>query len=207
MKECIICNLSKDLLDFKKDKRRVDGFTNTCKVCMSKKGLEYYYRTKDERKDTINKNRRQSYQLNKDKENIRSNEYKKKNKEIINEYTRSYINNRLKNDSIFRLKHYIRSMIGGSIRRKGFTKKTRTYEVLGCSYEEFKIYLESKFEPWMDWDNQGFYNGELNYGWDIDHIIPLSSAETEEDVIILNHYTNFQPLCSYTNRYIKKDNY
>jgi len=56
------------------------------------------------------------------------------------------------------------------------------------------------------WENRGLYNGELNYGWDIDHIIPLSSALTEEKLIKLNHYTNLQPLCSYTNRYIKKDN-
>lgn len=70
---------------------------------------------------------------------------------------------------------------------------------------EFKSYLESKFETWMNWENRGLYNGELNYGWDIDHIIPLSSAKTEDDIIKLNHYSNLQPLCSYTNRYIKKD--
>lgn len=58
----------------------------------------------------------------------------------------------------------------------------------------------------MTWENRGLYNSELNYGWDIDHIIPLSSALTEEDILKLNHYTNLQPLCSYTNRYIKKDN-
>ena len=28
----------------------------------------------------------------------------------------------------------------------------------------------------------------------MDHIIPISSAETEEDIYRLNHYTNFQPL-------------
>jgi hypothetical protein len=57
----------------------------------------------------------------------------------------------------------------------------------------------------MTWENRGLYNGELNYGWDIDHIIPLSSAITEDDVYKLNHHKNLQPLCSYTNRYIKKD--
>lgn len=65
--------------------------------------------------------------------------------------------------------------------------------------------MESKFEPWMNWNNYGLYNGELNYGWDIDHIVPISSANTEEEIIKLNHYTNLQPLCSKTNRYIKKD--
>ena len=30
---------------------------------------------------------------------------------------------------------------------------------------------------------------------------------TEADIINLNHYTNLQPLCSYTNRNLKRDNY
>jgi hypothetical protein len=58
----------------------------------------------------------------------------------------------------------------------------------------------------MTWENRGLYNGELNYGWDIDHIIPLSSAKTEEEVKKLNHHTNLQPLCSKTNRDIKRNN-
>ena len=57
----------------------------------------------------------------------------------------------------------------------------------------------------MSWNNKGLYNGEFNFGWDIDHIIPLSSGKTEEDIIKLNHYTNLQPLCSRINRDIKKD--
>ena len=59
----------------------------------------------------------------------------------------------------------------------------------------------------MNWDNYGLYNGKKDYGWDIDHIIPLSKAKIEDDVIKLNHYTNLQPLCSYINRIVKKDNY
>ena len=68
--------------------------------------------------------------------------------------------------------------------------------IVGCSFEELKLYLESKFETWMNWDNYGLYNGKLNYGWDIDHIIPLCSALKEEDVILLlkiiKKFNNFQ---------------
>lgn len=78
---------------------------------------------------------------------------------------------------------------------------------MGCTYLEVKNHLESKFEPWMSWENYGKYNGELNYGWDIDHIIPLSSAKTEEELLKLFHYSNLQPLCSYTNRYVKKNKF
>ena len=57
----------------------------------------------------------------------------------------------------------------------------------------------------MNWENYGKYNGTEGFGWDLDHIIPISSAKTEEDVIRLNHYTNLRPLCSYINRVIKRD--
>lgn len=57
----------------------------------------------------------------------------------------------------------------------------------------------------MTWENKGLYNGELNFGWDIDHIIPISSAKSEEDIIRLNHFSNLQPLCSKINRDIKKN--
>jgi hypothetical protein len=60
----------------------------------------------------------------------------------------------------------------------------------------------------MTWENYGNPKDgilELNKTWDIDHIIPLYDAITEEDIIRLNHYTNLQPLCSYTNRIIKKN--
>ena len=56
----------------------------------------------------------------------------------------------------------------------------------------------------MNWNNRGLYNGELNYGWDIDHIIPLDSAINEIELLRLNHYSNLQPLCSKVNRDIKK---
>jgi len=59
----------------------------------------------------------------------------------------------------------------------------------------------------MTWENYGKYNGDADYGWDIDHIIPLSMAKTEEEIIKLCHHTNLQPLCSFTNRVIKKDKY
>jgi hypothetical protein len=80
----------------------------------------------------------------------------------------------------------------------------RTTEILGCTIEEFKTYLELKFEDWMNWNNKGLYNGTPNYGWDIDHIIQLATERTEEGIIKLNHYTNLQPLCSYVNRDIKR---
>ncbi len=108
---------------------------------------------------------------------------------------------RLANDPLFKLSHNIRCRITSSFKNKSYNKNSRTPKILGCSFDELKSYLELKFESWMTWNNQGLYNGELNYGWDIDHKIPLASAETEEELLKLNHYTNLQPLCSRINIY------
>ena len=123
-------------------------------------------------------------------------------KKIRNEKTKE----RKKNDPVFNLKCYISRTINRSLKKNGFTKKSRTHEILGCSYEEFKEYIQSQWEPWMSWDNRGLYNGSKNYGWDIDHVIPQSKAMTEEELIKLNHYQNLKPLCGYINRVIKRDN-
>ena len=69
-------------------------------------------------------------------------------------------------------------MIIKSFREVSFIKSSKTSDILGASFEEFKLHLESKFENWMTWENRGLYNGELNYGWDIDHIIPISTARS-----------------------------
>ena len=132
--------------------------------------------------------------------------YYDKNKEVCIKRSVIYALKRRKIDNLYNLKHSINNIIRCSLKRKGYTKKSRTHEILGCSYDEFKIHLEQQFEPWMNWGNYGLYNGDFNYGWDIDHIVPQSTGNTEEEIIKLNHYTNLRPLCSHINRYIKKDN-
>ena len=96
-----------------------------------------------------------------------------------------------------------------SFRRIGEQKSKKTQDILGCTFKEFREHIESLWEPWMSWDNRGNWNGvptQRNTAWDIDHVIPLCTAITKADIVRLNHYTNLQPLCSYTNRYIKAGN-
>jgi len=146
------------------------------------------------------------YINNKDKILSYSKEYFKDNKEEKQKKNNDRYNKRREVDAVFKLTTNIRRNLRGILKRFSFTKKCKSYEILGCSFEIFKQHLETQFESWMNWNNYGLYNGEVNYGWDIDHIIPISTAKTEEDVINLNHYTNLQPLCSYNNRVLKRDN-
>jgi hypothetical protein len=162
---------------------------------------EYNKKYNSDNREKISDNKKVYRENN--KENIKK--YKIDNKEKIRDYSLKYYYNRIETDNLFYLSFKIRNLIRISIKKRGYSKKTKTNEILGCSFIDFKKHLESKFEPWMTWDNHGIYSGVFNYGWDIDHIVPVSSAKTEEDVIRLNHYTNLQPLCSFINRVIKRE--
>ena len=129
--------------------------------------------------------------------------YRLNNKDKLKELQKLYKKERRLNDSLFKLKHNISCLIRISFKNKKQSKSKKSLDILGCSINQFKTHIEKQFEPWMNWGNYGKYNGSFNYGWDLDHIIPLANAKTEEDVIKLNHYTNLRPLCSYSNRVVK----
>lgn len=224
-KVCRKCNEEKDICNFNKDKKRKDGLTVYCKSCQKLMHYNYYKNNKeklsiikkeywDKNKEEINLKRLEYHKIynskritteeQKENKRIYSKEYEQKNKEKIKEYKKEYKKNRYKTDNLFKLKCNVRNLINDSFRSKNVKKIDKTEKVLGCSFEEFKVYLESKFENWMTWENKGLYNGDFNYGWDIDHIIPSCSASNESDLILLNRYTNLQPLCSKINRDIKK---
>jgi len=195
-------------LILQKDKIKRNSFTDEDKIKIS----EYNKNWREENKEIQRLKKQEYYQDNREDFLLKSKKYREENKDKIKDYQFNYKTTkntkrkeRLKNDILFSLEKSIRNSIYECFKRNGYKKSSRTYEILGCTFDEFKVYLETMFEDWMTWENKGLYNGELNYGWDIDHKIPISLAKTEDDIIRLNHYSNLQPLCSYTNRYIKRD--
>lgn len=183
MKECVRCKVEKELDQFTKNKARKDNLEPVCREC-----VKNYY----------NENKQRSIKYHK--------KYGKENKEKILITKYKYKKHKRKTDPLWRLTERIRDSISKSFKRLGSIKPSRTEQILGCTFEQFKQHIESQFEPWMNWDNQGGQIiTEINTNWDIDHKIPISSAKTKEDVIRLSHYTNFQPLCSYHNRFIKRN--
>lgn len=172
-------------------KEKNKEFRRKNKEKIKQKKSEYWSNLSDDKKNAIKLRKKDLYHSN-----IESYRNTKNN----------YVSKKLNEDSLFKMKFNIRTLIRNSFKRKYLNKSIKTTSILGCEFDKLKSYFESKFESWMTWENYGLYNGELNYGWDIDHIIPLSSAKTEEEIIKLNHYTNLQPLDSYINRVIKKHN-
>jgi len=117
----------------------------------------------------------------------------RKSKDKLNQYRTK----RRLEDPGYKAISNLRSGLNKLFRRKpSMNKNLSTLKLIGCSREELKIHLEKQFRPGMNWENYN-YNG-----WHIDHIIPLSTAKTFEEIVEkkLMHYTNLQPLWRLDNQ-------
>jgi len=134
----------------------------------------------------------------------KSKRYREKYKDKIKErriaYYRSKFNVKVltpeekeKKILLTKLSDRLRQRLGRAIERH--SRRGSAVRDLGCTMDEFKTYLESKFQPGMTWDNYGYY------GWHIDHIKPLSSFDLTDKKQLLEacHYTNLQPLWAKDN--------
>ena len=156
------------------------------------------YNSSQEFKDLVNNKKKERRKLNPEKTQTQYRSWRLKNKQYKNQKRNEYVKSKKEKSPLYKLSCDIKTLIVSKFRNGNFTKKTRTYEILGCSYEDFKIYIENLFKEGMSWDNRG------KTGWHLDHIIPTSIAKTEEELIKLNYYTNFQPLWAIDN--LKKGN-
>lgn len=212
---CSLCNKDQSIDQFYK--RKNGNYRKDCKECVKHRTKTYIKNNIDKKRNYDREYRKNNFDIikikkskyyveNKDHFSKKAKErYTRVDKEQLKNKRKIYRDYKFKNDILFKLKHNIGRMFRSKFKNLGYKKSKTSDQILGCSILEFRQYIESKFEPWMNWENHGLYNGEFNYGWDIDHIIPISSAKSIDDVIRLNHFTNLQPLCSYVNRVIKKD--
>ena len=195
-KICNCCKIEKNISEYYNSKRFIDNKNPTCKECNRKRSEKYYYdninkvkeRAKIQREtEDYQKYRKNYLENNREEINRVKKLYKLNNRENILQKKKDYYQ-RKKNDPIFALTKRLRQGIYRSIRG---VKLRSSLDILGCTEEKFKIHIENQFTDDMSWDRLN----EIH----IDHIIPISSAETLEDVYRLNHYTNLQPLWARDN--------
>ena len=219
-KICSKCKESKYLCGFQKNKYSKDGHRSECSECSKKNNKlkskdvlnEYHRNYREKNRTKLNENQRQYYLNNRDKELLRNRLHKekkltknsllkkiksteswqKKNKELF--YTKR--KEKYKNNIIFKLSQTVRNRLNLFLKITKHDKNYKTFNIIGCSPKFLKEHLETKFIDGMSWDNRS--------EWHIDHIIPLSSAKTEEELYGLCHYTNLQPLWAEDN--LKKSN-
>jgi Holliday junction resolvase-like predicted endonuclease len=232
MKKCSKCHIEKNENDFYFRKDR-NSYYSCCIDCKLQKNKEWYENNfeyhKSLKKDWIEKNKdyvKNYWSLysehNFDKLSEKSKLYYKNNSEVHKqwmknwrernpeyhkiydkeynikhpEFKKNYIKKKRHNDDLFRLSGNIQRRVKIFLDSKNMTKKNKTFDIVGCSPNQLKEHLEKKFNDGMSWDNYG--------KWHIDHIIPLSSANNEDEVYKLCHHTNLQPLWAEDN--LKKSN-
>lgn len=156
-----------------------------CPECRKLSNLAWYAKNKNKsivnslarynsKKEEIKQQRKISH-LNK------TPEQKQKSRDRKNKYRRE----RYANDINFRLSLKLRARISRAIKNhsESLTKN------FGCTIDELKAYLQSKFLPGMTWDNYG------KTGWHIDHIKSLENFDLskEDEVKDACKYTNLLP--------------
>lgn len=202
IRTCKKCLIDKNLDLFPKNSPSLYGHTHICKECthtrikkFRQENIEYV----KEQKKEINKKYNDIHRYKKrvhQKEyysNIKNTtEYKKKHSKWNNTYNKK----RKDTDPNYKLKLNLRARLNQAI-RYGY-KAGSAVRDLGCSIEELRIQLESKFQPGMTWENWS------RTGWHIDHIKPLASFDltNREQFLEACHYSNLQPLWAKDN--IKK---
>jgi hypothetical protein len=183
MKICKLCKQLKDDCQFSPHSRFADGLQNRCKQCRNVKQKEK--RQADPTKDK--ERSRRFYIKNKKKVDAKIKAYMSANKEKVRERRRIRKSERYRNDSLYRLKLVISNRIRRSIQRRDRIKKTKVTDILGCSVGQLYEHLKSSAI-----NRYGKFFPRRRY--DIDHIVPISSARTEKDLLNLNHYSNLQYL-------------
>ncbi len=200
-KTCSKCGIEKPFDCFNVRNRYIDGRRPDCKDCRKIESKAYREKNKDrireqqrffshKNKESKKEYHKKWYLLNKEYFYEKHKEYVELNRALVNERRRLYISKKEKTDHVFKLKRRLRTRIKNAIRNKfGFSIKTEI--CLGADIVTVRNHIESMFKDGMSWDNYG--------SWHIDHIVPLSIAKSEEDLVALCFYKNLQPMWAKEN--------
>lgn len=209
MKVCSRCKIEKPIESFHKRKGRL--CESKCKVCKSELDSIRYFKNRDKnlkrmalwraanKEKLIAKRKTEEAKIaqklyrSSPEVRERAKQYYLKNKKKIQLRQRIRHIARISQDLNYKISVMLRGRLTKALRGK--YKSGSAVKDLGCSIEQFKSYLESKFKPGMTWENYG------RTGWHIDHIIPLSSFNLADknEVKKACHYTNLQPLWASDN--------
>jgi hypothetical protein len=187
IKICNQCKKEKNILEYPRDKYTKDGFTASCKECRYTKARVWLRKNYLENKEEVIKYKTEWRRKNWEKV------YKqRKESGYCKRSRKKWYHNRGKFNINWVISERIRSRVRSVL--NGKVKSKNTLKLLGCSIDDLKNHLESKFYANMSWENYGSY-------WHIDHIRPCASfnLQNEEEQKICFHYSNLQPLTAKEN--------
>ena len=227
-KTCSKCKKTKPTSEFHKRKRNKGRLVSHCKDCIKEYGKkyreinskrikehqkkcrrtnpekvkEYYKKWREANPEKIKEYAKKWKEINpeKAKENVKK--CRRANLEYYKEYSNQYIQNRKATDSLFKLRHNIKILIRDSLNKQNYTKNSKAYNILGIGYKGLLNWLNEEASNGLSYEDNNIH---------LDHVIPISLGKTEEEILALNHFSNYQLLNSEENRmkhnyYINKDN-
>lgn len=187
-----------------------------CKTCNKEQSEDHFYKYKEGKlhpscKECTKEKARQYYKTYypKNSKSVieRTKEYAKNNKQKMRSWHASYARIKRKTDPQARwgnkLRKQVHMCIAESKKIRRYKKPKEIIPQLGCTTEFLVQHIQNQFIDGMNWDNYGSKEG----CWEIDHIIPLSyfDLENESERQKANNYTNIRPLWVEQNR--KKRNH
>ena len=208
MQNHLICSKCKKELDHSSFYRTKIGCgrTSWCKKCcneLNRKNKPKYknsYKEKDKEwrsknKGKIKQKSQQYYLLNRDDILRKQKEYESNSKEARNNRRRLHY----KNNEVYRLKSYMRKTLNRMFHSLNEEKDSGTFQLLGYSVKELQAHL-SKFLNTPCEQCKSIIITDTPRNYEIEHIIPVGSAECVDELLKLNKIENLRLLCVKCNK-------
>jgi hypothetical protein len=215
IRKCRKCAEIKPYSEFRKEKNRKFGIRHICKECNNirikklreknpEKVREHEKKWREKNPEKVKEKNKRWMKKNPEKAKEKNKIWREKNPEKRNLINRRYLNKnlnqimerrkkRMDKNPEYKLRILMSYRLSKMFKQKKLAKNSKTLEILGTSFNNFKCYLESQFNDGMTWENHGKV-------WQIDHKVPVSYGKNEEEICKLNHYTNLQPLFTLENQ-------
>jgi len=183
MKVCSKCKEEKSLDSFYTDNQKSDRLTSKCKPCN-----KVYYKEGKEAKLAYNK---LYYEKNKQRMNKMSRQYYHDNRDHLIQMQVTRQKERYHSDPTYRIVDILRSRMNKAL--DGNSKSASTIELLGCTPEQWRGYIESLFTEGMGWNQRGL--------WHLDHHHPLAAFDLTDPIQqkYAFHWSNTSPMWAEDN--------
>ena len=175
--KCEMCNIEFDA------SRKSVKYCSNCRII---KNREIWKKHRDSHKESRHAYDKEYRKAHKQEISTRMVEYNKSYKQNHREERKEYRKNKFEEDLNYKIEHNVRSKLHTFFKSKDDNLYS---DLVGCSLNQFKRWLEYNFDRNMNWSNYGAY-------WHMDHVIPVCvfDLSNDEHLKFCFNWKNTRPL-------------